>query len=170
MLTDDEIGRELGAAFRADAAGLRYTGRRRPPRRAAVPLSAGVAAAVVAAAALGASMHSAAGTAGPAAARTVPALTSATIRLDGLTLHYQHRAGQPSGLRLDQDVRAVPAGARPVPLAAGASARAWVGKDPASGDNALYLQSPVRLGGRIFALLSPSLTQGQLIAILNNGG
>jgi hypothetical protein len=164
MLTDDEITRELGAAFRAETAGLSYTGRRRPPRRAAVPLSAGAAAAVVAASALGVWVHG-----GPAASPSVPALTSATVRLDGLTLHYQRRAGQPSPIRVDQDVRAVPAGARPVPLAAGASAKAWVGKDPASGNNAVYVQSPVRFGGKIFALLSSSLTQGQLIAILNSG-
>lgn len=92
-------------------------------------------------------------------------MVNTTISLDGFTLHYQKRAGSPAPLRAELAVQGLPSGSRPVPLS-GTTAKAWVGTDPASGDNALYVRSPARNGGRLFALLSSSWTKEQLIALL----
>jgi hypothetical protein len=174
MLTDDELARELGALFREQAVGITYAGRRRPPSRAAAALSA-AAAAIALGAGLGMALHpspaappparTAAGPSSPPAARTA---VSATINLDGFILHYQKPAGSPPQLRVVRAVRGLPPRARPVPLS-GTTAKAWVGTDPASSDNAIYLRSPARNGGRLFAILSANWTQRQLIALLRTG-
>ncbi len=176
MLTDDELARELGALFREQAAGITYAGRRRPPGRAAAALPA-AAAAIALGAGLGMALHPSpaaparpgAGPYPPPAASTAASMAvSATINLDGFTLHYQAPAGSPPRLRVQRAVRGLPPDARPVPLS-GTTAKAWVGTDPASGDNALYLRSPARNGGRLFAVLSATWTQRQLIALLRTG-
>lgn len=61
----------------------------------------------------------------------------------------------------------LPHGVREVPLT-GTAARAWVGKDPKSGDNALYLKAPARNHGRLFVLLSPTWTQTQLVRLVEH--
>ena len=92
-------------------------------------------------------------------------MVNKTISLAGFTIHFKERAGAPDPVRAVFSVRSLPPGAQPVPLT-GSAAKAWVGTDPASGDNALYLQSPVRNGGQLFALVSPSLDKAQLIALV----
>jgi hypothetical protein len=172
MLTDDELARELAALFRGQAAGITYAGRRRPPGRAAATLPA-AAAAIALGAGLGVALHpSPIAPARPAAAPSPPAAAKttvdATFNLDGFILHYQRPTGSPAPLRVELAVRGLPSDARPVPLS-GTTAKAWVGTDPASGDNALYLRSPARNGGRLFAVLSATWTQRQLIALLRTG-
>jgi hypothetical protein len=49
------------------------------------------------------------------------------------------------------------------------SARAWIGKDPKSGDNALYVKAPTRNGGLLFALYSPAWTKHQLVYLFRHG-
>lgn len=174
MLTnDDELAHELGAAFRAETAGLSYTGRRRPRRAAVVTLPVAAAAIALGAVALGTAPHPAAELAGPP--RSAPTSSSSsqapdseTVTLAGFTLHYQRPAGAASVLRVKLAATGLPAGAKPVSLA-GTRARAWVGRDPASGDNALYVQAPDRNGGKLFELFGPGWTQGQLIDLLRNG-
>jgi hypothetical protein len=174
MLTDDQLSRDLGDAFRAASEGVTYTGRRQPPRSTApVALSIG-AAAVVVAGAIGvviATDEQAAPPAGaaPAAVPEPPrAMVGDSISLAGVTLRYEREVGSPDPLRERLDVDAPPDDATPVPLP-GTEAQAWVGVDPESGDNALYLQAPTRNGGRLFALLSPTWTQDQLVELLRNG-
>jgi hypothetical protein len=180
MLTDDELSRELGTAFHAAAGDLTYTGRRQPPRRTvavALPIAAGtvaIAAAVFTTTAGSPTPGTQAATSTPAApadgaAVASPTMISDDISLAGLTLRYERPAGSPDPLRVDHDVDRVPDNATPVPLAEGATGKAWVGVDPASGDNAIYLQSPARNGGETFAMLSSTWTQDQLVDLLLNG-
>lgn len=165
MLTDDELTSELRAAFREQAASVTYNGRRCPRNRTAVALPAAVAA-VALAAGLGVALHPAASVTRPlASASPSSAMVNKTISLAGFTIHFKERAGAPDPVRAVFSVRSLPPGAQPVPLTDSA-AKAWVGTDPASGDNALYLQSPVRNGGQLFALVSPSLDKAQLIALV----
>jgi hypothetical protein len=173
MLTDDELTRELGAAFHSATDDLTYTGRRRPPvSTAVVALPVAVAAIAIAAAALTA-------TAGPPVTGTPtahdggavasPTMINDSINLAGLTLRYERPAGLPDPLRVDDEVDRVPDDATPVQLLEGARAKAWVGVDPDSGDNALYFRSPARNGGETFAVLSSSWTQEQLVDALITG-
>jgi hypothetical protein len=184
MLTDDDLARELGAAFRAATTDLTYTGRTRPPRQAAPAVTAAVTAVAVAAVTAGtisvAGHHhpaaspvavgptAASRTAGPAAARpstAPPTPVTETITLAGFTITYQHTAGQPDPVIAELAVGGLPAGVREVHLT-GTRARAWVGKDPRSGDNALYVRAPTRNHKRLFVLLSATWTQKQLIGLL----
>ena len=172
MLTDDELARELGATFHAATGNITYAGRRRPPRStAAVALPIAAGAVAIAAAVLTATAESPADDtlAAPAdAAVASPTMINESVSLAGLTLRYERPAGLPDPLRVDSDVR-VPDDATPVPRAEGARGAAWVGVDPESGDNAVYLQSPVRNGGKTFAILSATWSQDQLVDVLNNG-
>ncbi|OZM83551.1 hypothetical protein CFP66_03345 [Pseudonocardia sp. MH-G8] len=96
-------------------------------------------------------------------------MISDSISLAGLTLRYERPAGLPDPLRVDDEVDRVPEDATPVQLVEGARGQAWVGVDPDSGDNALYLRSPARNGGETFAVLSSSWSQEQLVDALVTG-
>jgi hypothetical protein len=185
VLTDDDLTRELGAAFRAATADLSYTGRTRPPRRACVALpatAAAVAVAAVAAGAIGTAGHSwpAAGPAGPGPATAGPApagpatahspaakrpLVTEAFSLAGFRITYQRTAGQPNPVIAGRVAGGLPAGVRPVHLT-GTRARAWAGRDPRTGDNALYIKAPARSGGRLFVLLSATWSQKRLIGLV----
>jgi hypothetical protein len=189
MLTDDDLTRELAAAFRAATTDLTYTGRTRPPRRAAavLPATAGtvaVAAVVAGAIITGGHPHPASGpvavgptatgpaaassTAGPAAGHASaasPTPVTETLTLAGFTITYQRIAGQPDPVVAELVVGGLPAGVREVHLT-GTKSRAWVGQDPRSGDNALYLRASTRNGGRLFALLSATWSEKQLIGLV----
>lgn len=192
MLTDDDLTRELAGAFRAVTADLTYTGRTRPPRRAAAGAAAGVGAvavaAVVAAGAIGVGGHShpapaAAGghrtagssTAGSSAAGPAPAhpstakpsLVTEAYSLAGFQISYQRTAGSPDPVIAERVTGGLPAGVREVHLP-GTRARAWVGHDPRTGDNALYLRAPARNGGRLFVLLSSTWSQRRLIRLVEH--
>jgi hypothetical protein len=187
VLTDDDLTRELGAAFRAATADLSYTGRTRPPRRAAVALPATAAAVAVTAVAAGviggvigmavrpatAPAESGPTTAGPATAGPAtahspaakPSLVTETVTLAGFRITYQRTAGRPSPVIAELVVGGLPPGAREVHLT-GTRTRAWAGRDPRSGDNALYLRAPARTGGRLFVLLSATWSQKRLIGLV----
>jgi hypothetical protein len=184
MLTDDDLTRELGAAFRAATTDLTYTGRTRPPRRPAPAVTAAVTTVAIAAVTAGAvsvASHphpadgpgaagptAAAPTAGTAAARpsaAPPTPVTETMTLAGFTISYQHTAGAPDPVIAELAVGGLPAGVREVHLT-GTRARAWVGRDPRSGDNALYLRAPTRNGGRLFVLLSATWSQKRLIGLV----
>ncbi len=179
MLTDDDLTRQLGAAFRGATDDLTYTGRvptpRRPPLMVALPAAATVAvAATLVVGAPGApSGDDRAPGAAPTRSTTRDASGSASeavvtdeIEVAGFTLRYQRTAGEPEPFRLVTDTE-VPGDARSLDV--DGSATAWIGTDPASGDAALWLQSPVRNGGRLFALVSSEWTQDQLIDLLHHG-
>ncbi|GAW48755.1 MULTISPECIES: hypothetical protein [unclassified Nocardioides] len=183
MLTDDDLTRQLGSAFREEAGDLEYAGRVPTLRRTgavALPIAAtaAVAGVLVAVAATNADDPVGPGTtiAGPSSgtgtspgAAATPRLVTDTIEIAGYTYTYQHAVGE----QLADDLYAVmnpgevPADARP--LDAPAPARAWVGTDPTSGDTALWVEAPTRNGGHLFALLSPTWTTDQLADLFHHG-
>jgi hypothetical protein len=55
------------------------------------------------------------------------------------------------------------------PIDAPAPAKAWVGTDPETGDQALWVDAPTRNGGNLFALLSPTWTTDQLADLFHHG-
>ena len=59
----------------------------------------------------------------------------------------------------------LPKGVTPVPLS-GTEAKAWVGQDPRSGDDALWVKAPTRNDGRLFVLLSSVVSQDELVKLL----
>jgi hypothetical protein len=177
MLTDDDLTRQLGTAFRETTDDLQYAGRVPTPRRPAyvlaVPAAATVAAAAVLVATGGLASDDApsppqAATTAPGSSHDAPATRVVTDRIEvaGFTLTYRHAAGEPDPIRLVDDTE-VPADARSVDVEP--PAQAWVGTDPASGDAALWLEAPTRNEGRLFAIVSSVWTQDQLVDLLHNG-
>lgn len=176
MLTDDDLTRQLGTAFRETTEDLTYAGRVPTPRRPAYVLAVPAAATVAAAAVLVATGGLASDDvpSPPQAATTAPGsaqppgavVVTDEIEVAGFTLQYTRAAGEPDPIRLVTDTE-VPGDARS--LAVDGSAQAWIGTDPASGDAALWLQSPVRNGGRLFAVESSVWTQDQLLDLFHNG-
>ena len=179
MLTDDDLTRQLGSAFRDATDDLTYAGRvptpRRPALLVAVPAAATVAAAatLVVAATGSPSGDAPVSRATPTHHATSGADASASgtvvtdeIEVAGFTLRYQRTAGEPDPIRLVDGLE-VPADARSV--SAEPPAQAWVGTDPSTGDAALWLKAPTRNEGRLFALVSSVWTQDQLVDLLHNG-
>jgi hypothetical protein len=184
MLTDDDLTRQLGGAFRDAAGDLEYAGRVPAPRNAAATLGVPLAATAVAATALAAVWASSTGTddgavppsaGGPTASAPATRATTAapkavtrTIEVAGFTFSYRSAAGDSRADDLYADGHVtVPDGAKPVDAPTGV--QAWIGADPTSGDNAIYVKAPTRNGGRVFALLSPTWTQDQLVDLFHNG-
>ncbi|KRC48948.1 MULTISPECIES: hypothetical protein [unclassified Nocardioides] len=175
MLTDDDLTRQLEAAFREASADLRYDRRvptaRRTPSTGwlAVPAVATVAALAVAGGADESPAPAPEAGHGPTATPG-PRWTTDTVTVAGYTFTYRHAPGE----RLVDDLHADLSPARPPDDAtaiAGAPAEvdAWVGTDPDSGQHALWVEAPTRNGGRLFALLSPSWTEDQLKDLFLNG-
>jgi hypothetical protein len=182
MLTDDDLTRQLGGAFRESTDDLAYAGRVPAPYGLAttvgVPL-ASTAAVVAALAVVWASSPDTEDTAPPAAGpatATSPATTPAptpelvtdTIEVAGFTFAYRHAADEPVADVLHVFVPdGVPDDARPVEVPA--PAKAWVGTDPRSGEVAIYLKAPTRFDGRLFGISSPSLDEDQMVTFLHTG-
>ena len=175
MLTDEELTRELSDAFREATAGLEYAGRVPTPRRVsvlAVPAAIGTAAAV---AVVAGSLGGTPGQEGPApttpapsaAASPQPRLVTDTVTFAGYTFSFHKRAGDPDPVRAEMAPRGLPDGVRRIAI--DPPARAWIGRDPESGDAALYLQAPTRNQGRMFVLLSSVWDQRQLVHLLRTG-
>jgi hypothetical protein len=181
MLTDDDLTRQLGSAFREEARDLEYAGRVPTLRRTgtvAIPIAATVAVAGVLAAVAVSNGDDPAGhgttIAGPSSGTShgttaKPRLVTDTVEVAGFTYTYQHVAGA----QLADDLYAVmnpgevPADAKPID--APDEVKAWVGTDPDSGDTALWVEAPTRNGGHLFALLSPTWTTDQLADLFHNG-
>lgn len=177
MLTDDDLTRQLEDAFRASATDLAYAGRvpiaRRSPSAGwlALPAIATAATLVVTGSTHDGSAPAAPEAGGAPSTSAGPHLVAETITVAGYTFSYRHAAGD-SGpaddLYAALDVAAVPDGATPVD-GAPSGVQAWVGTDPESGDHALYVKAPTRNGGRLFAVLSPTWTEGQLSQLFLHG-
>lgn len=175
MLNDEDLTHQLGAAFRSSTADLTYEGRRRPRRTAVavVPLAAvGIA---VAAIGVNAALSGSPTTPGapvalgtPTASATPTARTvTEKIELAGFAMSYQRTVGEPAPVYA-VEFDALPDDVTPVPLT-GTDAKAWVGKDPGNGDNAVFIKAPTRNGGNLFALESASYSQDELVDIVKNG-
>lgn len=177
MLTDDDLTRQLGTAFRGATDDLTYAGRVPTPRRPAyvlaVPAAATVAAAAVLVATGGLASNDApsppqAATTAPGGSHSAPSdrIVTDQIEVAGFTLSYRRAAGEPDPIRLVTDTE-VPSDARSLDV--DGPAKAWIGTDPTSGDPALWLESPIRNGGQLFAIESSVWTQDQLLDLFHNG-
>jgi streptogramin lyase len=175
MLTDEDLTRELGAAFRTETEKLTYAGRTKPQRSRVVLVPMAAVVTAIAALAISLTLNDspakAPAVAGPAhSAAPTPAKTvNAKISLAGFTFAYQRTAGELAPVYATMEPGPVPDGFTPIATTGGTDAKAWVGKDPRSGDNAIYVKIADRNGGQLFALHSPVWTQDQLVDMFHNG-
>jgi hypothetical protein len=177
MLTDDDLTRELGAAFRAETHALSYTGRRRPRRTAVMAVPVAAVTVAIAAVAVNATLGSGTTTppspavavpsSGPSTPAAAPRPVTAKFRFAGYTFTYQRAQGQTAPIVASMEPGPVPDGFTPVSAPNGA--KAWVGKDPQNGDNAIYVQIADRNGGQLFSLHSPVWTQDELVDFFHHG-
>lgn len=191
MLTDDDLTRDLRAAFHhaadADPAGpLTYGGPvptvRRTPVWAragwlALPVAAAIAATVVAVGSGANPDKTVPPSAGPAPSDspapgasspgTVPALVTEEIRVLGMTLAYERPATADPLTYTLSSPPAVPDGAREITFPGMAPARAWV--TTVDGEAVLYLDAPTRNQGRLMAMTSPGLDEAALEDLLRHG-
>jgi hypothetical protein len=187
VLTDDDLTRQLRAAFEEDTRGVSYDGavprvRTRPawaaPGWVALPAAGAVAAAVLVLGSTGTPTPATLGTATAPPSRT-PSATSTpattvtdTFTLAGMTFTYERGADD---MPLDDqflrvyDPGQLPAWAEPVALESGASAEVWVGQDPDTGDVSMFVSSPARWGGALTGLASPSITVEQMTSLARTG-
>lgn len=191
MLTDDDLTRQLSDAFRDDAGEMTYDReaprpRSRPawarPGLVALPAVGALAAAVLVAGALDrptappAPVPSAAPSGTPSASAPDSPAGAATVTeeivLAGMTFTYERGADDPvvddDFLRV-YDPGQLPAWAQPVELESGASAKVWVGQDPATGSVSMFVESPERWGGTLTGLASPTITVEQMESIARTG-
>jgi hypothetical protein len=178
MLTDDDLTRSLGSAFQDATEGLIYTGRTRPPRQVlSTVLPAMAAGAVLTGAAVaaietgnhttpavGASVRPAPHHLSSTAARhpSKKTLVTRKVRLAGFTITYRAAAGSPVQLYAEVGLSSVPDSATPVSTT-NPNAKTWIGTEPSTGDNALYIQFSDGNDDQLYALVSPTWTQQQLI-------
>ncbi len=183
MLTDDDLTRSLESAFQDATEGLIYTGRTRPPRQVVSTVLPAVAAGAVLTAAavtaietshpstpaVGASVRPApqhpSSTAAPEPAKKI--MVTRRVRLAGFTITYQATAGSPGQLYAEAGFTSVPDSATPV-TTTNPNAKTWIGTEPSTGDNALYVQLSDGNSDPIYALVSPTWTQQQLINAFEN--
>jgi hypothetical protein len=179
MLTDDDLSRQLGGAFRDASGDLQYAGRVPAPRSAiatfGVPLATSAAVVAALAAVWAASPDtdvapppSADGPTTTVTPPSTPRTVTEKVEVAGFTFSYRHAAGDALADDLYGDMHVtVPADAKPVDAPEGV--KAWVGVDPDSGNHAIYVDAPTRNGGRVFALMSPTWTEDQLVDLFHNG-
>lgn len=182
MLTDEDLTRELGIAFREATQDLTYAGRRRPQAATPIVLSttAFAGAAAVGAIALAGTFGTPSTSAGVAAPRSghQDASTSPTphhghlvtrqMRLAGMTLTYSYSDGQPDPVIATMVRGGLPDGVTAVSVDR-TDVKVWAGVDPQTGDNAVFVQvADGDLAGKTYALLSPTWTQAQLIDLFEN--
>ena len=182
MLTDDDLTRDLRAAFRDTTASLEYDGPvpagPRTPAWArdgwvALPAAAAVAATVVV---VGGAPHDAAtppsaapSTTGPTGATAAPDLVTDTIEVAGFAMTYQRAAGTAPAEEHLFSPDSVPDGAREIVFPPMAPARAWLGTDPATGEPTLYLDAPTRNNGHLMGLSIPGFGEAELVDLLKHG-
>jgi hypothetical protein len=188
VLTDDDLTRQLRAAFEEDTRHMTYDGavprvRTRPawaaPGWVALPAAGAVAAAVLVLGSTGDATSPATPDATTAPPSRTPSATSTpadtvteTFTLAGMTFTYERGADE---VPLDDqflrvyDPGELPGWARPVELESGASAEVWVGQDPATGDVSMFVSSPERWGGALTGLASPTLSVEQMTELARTG-
>lgn len=178
MHTDEDLTTRLGGAFRGATEDLTYSGTmpraRRTPSTAWLTVPAVAAVATIAVVG-GQSGDEAPISAGPdASTSTSQGASSETVtdsvELVGVTYQYT-RGAQDEPLVDDFTIRPgqAPADAKSIELEPGASAKAWVGVDPQTGDNALWIDSPVRFDGESYVMSTPTWSLEQLEDLALNG-
>lgn len=170
MLTDDDLTTELRAAFRDATGDLRYAGKVPTPRnRLALGVPLAASAAVVATLAVVWANASDAPAPEPEAVPPVGSHTPRVtdrIEVAGFSVSYLARETRTNDLYAVDGV-SLPDDAQPIDAPAGV--RAWIGKDPGTGDLGVWVETPTRNGGELFAVLSPSWTLEQLADLLRHG-
>ncbi|HTW16665.1 MAG TPA: hypothetical protein VMF51_16135 [Nocardioides sp.] len=186
MLTDDDLTRDLRAAFSDATDDLTYdalapTVRRTPAwaSRGWLALPAVAATAAVAVVATGPqagvgtvadppSGTPTAPTTSAAPPATEPPLELVTERFEvaGFTIAYRRPADQgPMTLHVFRR-EALPDDARPIDLPGEPRRSAWIGTDDSSGDGALYLRDGGRAGEKWLAVASPGVSAAELRDLL----
>jgi hypothetical protein len=192
MLTDDDLIRELEASFRDETEGLTYAGKVPTPRRAVVPWTAipiaAATAAVIVLPQLGGGGAPTATPAPPRATQTVPThvdgtfgnpgrggnggsqqhvkLVTASFEFAGRTFQYQQPADEPQryvicrlgGVQLPDDATPIQ---NPYDIE-----KAWSGKDPKTGDAAVWVQDSRYFDNQYVEMSSPSFTEQELVTML----
>ena len=189
MLTDDDLTRQLSAAFREETDEMTYDRalprpRTRPlwarPGLVALPAAGVVAAGVLVIGQTGAPTSPAepaptAGPSSPASPSSASGQERTTVTeeivLAGMTFTYERGPGEEP---LDDFLRvydpgSLPAWAEPVELDAGSSAQVWVGQDPATGTVSMFVDARERWGGELTGLASPSITVEQMTSLARTG-
>jgi len=188
MLTDDEMIRELEAGFHDESQGLTYAGRVPSPRRAVLPWTAipVAAAAVIVLPQLGGAGTTTATPTPPAAVQTVTErvhgsfgpgasatatnghvrLVTTSFEFAGRTFHVQRPANQPQRYVVCRiDAAAPPADATPVSHPFDIE-QAWSGRDPKTGDAAVWIQDSRFFHGQYVEMSSPNFTEQELVTML----
>jgi hypothetical protein len=190
MLTDDDLIRELEAGFRDESQGLTYSGRVPAPRRDVVPWTAvpiaAAAAAVIVLPQLGGGGTPTATPAPPRATQTVPQhvqgsfgpgpsapagnghvrLVTTSFEFAGRTFRIQRPANQPLRYIVCRiGAAAPPADATPVPKPFDIE-KAWSGRDPKTGDAAVWIKDSRFFHGQYLEMSSPSFTEQELVTML----
>ena len=190
MLTDDDLIRELEAGFRDESQGLTYSGRVPSPRRAVLPWTAvpvaAATAAVIVLPQLGGGGSPTASPAPPAAIQTVPEqvhgsfrpgpgapaakghvrLVTTSFEFAGRTFRVQRPANEsPRYVVCRIGAPAPPADATPVPHPFDIE-KAWSGRDPKSGDAAVWVKDSRFFHGQYLEMSSPSFTEQELVTML----
>jgi hypothetical protein len=193
VLTDDDLTRQLGAAFEDATRDTTYDGavprvRTRPawvaPGWVALPAAGAVAAAVLVMGSTGDTTSPSTPEAAPGTTTSAPSATGAsptsggedtvteTFELAGMTFTYERGADETSiddqFLRV-YDPGQLPGWAQPVELEQGASAKVWVGQDPSTGDVSMFVQSPERWDGALVGLASPTTSVEQMTRLAQTG-
>jgi hypothetical protein len=178
MLTDDDLTRQLGSAFRSSSADLRYAGEvptaRRTPSAGwlAVPAVATAAALVVVASTDDATAPAPEAGASPStpASSAHPQMVTSKIHVAGYTFSFRHAAGTEVADDLYADLSPAPVPDDATPVKGGpAEVEAYVGTDPSTGNTALWVQAPTRNEGHLFALESPTWTEDDLSRLFLTG-
>jgi len=183
MLTDEDLTRELASAFRDTTADLSYHGRTRPPVslvKAVPPLvvAASVAALAVNIASQGSTpapdnhplaVPSSAPASTPAGTPTPSvAMVTETLKLAGFTMRYERAAtSNVDPVRTWVVEKRVPGWAHEVAVDE-RDATFWVGTNPSTGDHTLFIQVVEKYGGRIFAMASSTMSEGDLVAMVRS--
>lgn len=172
MLTDDDLSRQLGGAFESSSQDLKYTGRvpqtRQLPSTALITVPA--VATIATLVAVGASRN-AEDPAGPSASQSespsvsLPSSSGGETVTDEITV-AGFKFVAPEG-DYEDDLTEV---LDPAPPPADAEAldngyaKAWVGKDPKTGNSMAWIQSPIRYDGKLIAVTSPTWTVEEMRA------
>ena len=189
MLTDDDLIRGLEAGFRDESQGLTYSGRMPSPRRAVLPWTAvtiaAAAAAVIVVPQLGGAGTPTATPGPPAAVQTVPErihgsfgpgpsaagnghvrLVTTSFEFAGRTFRVQRPANQPLRYVVCRiGAEAPPADATPVPNPFDIE-QAWSGRDPKTGDAAVWIKDSRFFHSQYVEMSSPSFTEQELVTML----
>lgn len=195
MLTDDDLTRDLRAAFHDAADDLTYDGavptvRRTPAWAQAgwLALPAAAAAATVAVLVAGPGPGGVTTAVPPNAdpATTAPptsstsstptaepiepeelALVTEEFQVAGFTISYQRHASEEPHTMTISSPSSVPAGARKVTFPGQEPERGWVGTRDDSDDGVFYFEDPDSSDGRLLAISFPGLDEDALIAMMS---